>query len=296
VSNVENAPGVRIDAENPANAGADALRREAAWDLELDHVSVVYRGSPTPALAEVTLGVRAGDLVALLGANGAGKSTLLRVAAGLVAATSGTARVGGRDLPQISRQALARHLAFVPQSETMPVGFRVRDVVAMGRAPHQGAWMRETAEDAAAIDDAVGRCDLARLVGRSVETLSGGEQRRVAIARALAQRPRVLLLDEPAAFLDVRHRLGFYELLAETAARDGIACAVAMHDLDAAARFATSVVLMREGRVLASGKPDEVMSAEQLGAALDAEIAVGVHPPSTRRYFLPLGPLRQPGC
>jgi iron complex transport system ATP-binding protein len=274
-------------------AGAVALDR--ALDLELDRVSVRYRGSPTPALADVSLRVRAGELAALLGANGAGKSTLLRVAAGLVAPTSGAARVDGRDVRSTERHALARHVAFVPQSETIATGFRVRDVVAMGRAPHQGMWMRETAEDSAAIGDAIDRCDLAALAGRAVETLSGGEQRRVAIARALAQRPRVLLLDEPAAFLDVRHRLGFYELLADAAAREGIACAVAMHDLDAAARFATTVVLMREGRVIAAGAPDHVMTTTQLGAALDAEVAVGVHAASGRRYFLALGPLEAPG-
>jgi iron complex transport system ATP-binding protein len=183
---------------------------------------------------------------------------------------------------------LARRVAFVPQSETVPVGFRVREVVAMGRAPHQGAWMRESPEDREAIDDALHRCDLGPLTERPVETLSGGEQRRVSIARALAQRPRVLLLDEPAAFLDMRHRLSFYGLLAEAAERERIACAVAMHDLDAAARFATSAVLLRGGRVVAAGVPRDVMTADQLGAVLGAEVVVGVHAPSGQRYFLPL--------
>jgi iron complex transport system ATP-binding protein len=96
------------------------------------------------------------------------------------------------------------------------------------------------------------------------------------------------LLDEPAAFLDMRHRLGFYGLLAEVAERDGIACAVAMHDLDAAARFATSAILLRGGRVMASGAPSAVMTADQLRAALDTEVAVGVHAPSGQRYFLPI--------
>jgi iron complex transport system ATP-binding protein len=275
-------------------SAAVALPVERTQDLEVERVSVQYRGSPTLALSDISLRVRGGELAALLGANGAGKSTLLRVAAGQVAPTSGAARVGGRDVRLTERRALAREVAFVAQTETVAAGFRVRDVVAMGRAPHQGTWMRETAEDSAAIEDALGRCDLAGLSGRAIETLSGGEQRRVAIARALAQRPRVLLLDEPAAFLDVRHRLGFYGLLAETAAREGIACAVAMHDLDAAARFATTVILMREGRVIAAGAPDDVMTTAQLGAALDAEVAVGVHPSSGRRYFLALGPLGAP--
>jgi iron complex transport system ATP-binding protein len=284
------------------NAGAgsrehDILRAEGASaasaraheaDLDLESVSVQYPGAPTPALSDVTLRVRAGEVAALLGANGAGKSTLLRVAAGMLAPTSGTARILGSDVATKRRRELAREMAFVPQTEAVAWGFRVRDVVAMGRAPHQGVWMHESAGDRAAIDDAIGRCHLEALAGRRVETLSGGEQRRVSIARAMAQRPRVLLLDEPAAFLDVRHRLSFYRLLADAASRDRIACVVAMHDLDAAARFASAAILMREGRVLASGTPDDVMTPARLEAALDAEVAVGVHAPSGERYFLPV--------
>ncbi len=278
VSHAENA---RPEPSTPASS-------PAAADLEFDSVSVRYPDAPTPALSDVTLRVRGGEVAALLGANGAGKSTLLRVAAGLLLPTAGAVRIGGLDARRDSRQTLARRVAFVPQSEVVPVAFQVRDVVAMGRAPHQGTWMRETSEDREAIDEAMARCDLAALAARPVETLSGGEQRRVSIARALAQRPRVLLLDEPAAFLDVRHRLLFYGLLAEAAERDGIACAVAMHDLDAAARFATSAVLLRAGRVVASGAPEDVMTADRLGAALEAQLGVGVHEPSGQRYFVPL--------
>ncbi len=274
-------------AENARSVTAVAAPDPSGADLELEGVSVRYPGGPTPALSDVTLRIRGGEVAALLGANGAGKSTLLRVAAGLLAPTAGTVRVGGLDVRHDSRRTLARRVAFVPQSEAVPIAFRVRDVVAMGRAPHQGGWMRESSEDREAVDEAIERCDLAALAGRPVETLSGGEQRRVSIARALAQRPRVLLLDEPAAFLDMRHRLSFYELLAEAAGRDRMACAVAMHDLDAAARFATSAVLVRAGRVVAAGAPGDVMTADQLGAALETKVVDGVHTPSGQRYFLP---------
>jgi iron complex transport system ATP-binding protein len=158
----------------------------------------------------------------------------------------------------------------------------------MGRAPHQGVWMVESADDRVAVEQAMERCDLRALADRTVDTLSGGEQRRVSIARALAQRPRVLLLDEPGAFLDMRHRLSFYGLLAEVAASDRIACLVAMHDLDAAARFASSAILMREGRIVASGAPGDVMTADRLEAALRTALAVGVDGPSGQRYFLPV--------
>jgi iron complex transport system ATP-binding protein len=274
---------------NPSDAVA--RRHPGRPELELDQVSVQYPGAPTPALSGLSLVVSAGEVTAILGANGAGKSTLLRVAAGLIAPTAGTVRVEALDIRRLSRSSLARIVAFVPESEVVPRGFIVRDIVTMGRAPHQGNWMRESAEDTAAVEEAIDRCDLLPLAGRLMETLSGGEQRRVAMARALAQKPRVLLLDEPAAFLDVRHRLAFYGLLAEAAARDAIACVIAMHDLDAATRFASCAVLMRAGRVVASGKPTDVMTPGQLGATFDADVAVGVHEPSGQRYFLPIRPL-----
>jgi iron complex transport system ATP-binding protein len=268
--------------------------------VELERVSAAYfhaaaRASRSGAsaggqraLADVSLRVEPGEVAAVLGPNGAGKSTLLRVAAGLLAPTEGRARLEGVEVRTLSAGDLARRVALVPQSEPVAAGFRVREVVAMGRAPHQGGWMREAGADRAAIDDAMARCDLEALAERPVEALSGGEQKRVAVARALAQRPRVLLLDEPGAFLDVRHRLELYELLAEATKRDGIACLVSMHHLDEAARHASRVVLLRAGRVLAAGPVDEVLTARLLREAFDAEIDVGVHAATGSRYFVPV--------
>lgn len=240
------------------------------------------------ALDSVSLAVWPGEIAVLLGANGAGKSTLLRVAAGLLVPEAGAVRIAGRDVGALERRATAREVAFVPQSEVAAGGFRVREIVAMGRAPHQSGWMRESPEDRAAVDEAIARCDLGSVASRAVDTLSGGEQRRVAVARALAAHPRVLLLDEPGAFLDVRHRLEQSDLLIELARRDRIACVVSMHDLDAAARTADRAVLLRDGRVVASGPPAEVMTAPLLRATFDADVHVGMHPASRRLYFVPL--------
>lgn len=247
-----------------------------------------YERGGRPALDGVTLRAQGGEVTALLGPNGAGKSTLLRVAKGLLRLESGRALVAGRDVQGMDRREAARLVSLVAQSEPVATGFRVGEIVAMGRAPHQDGWMYERPADRAAIDDAIERCDLSKVVGRPIETLSGGEQRRVAIARALATQPRVLLLDEPAAFLDVRHRLELCDLLCDVVVRDGIACLVAMHDLDAAARVAQKAVLMREGRVIAAGPPGDVMTAQTLHATFDTEVDVGIHAPSGRRYFVPV--------
>lgn len=253
--------------------------------LQLEHVSVRYPRASYPALEQVSLSVAPGQVAALLGANGSGKSTLLRVAGGLIAPYAGQVQALGRDVRGFDRRELARVVAMVPQSCTVALGFRVREVVRMGRAPHQDRWMREGDEDRAAVEGAIKRCDLGRLADRRVEELSGGEQRRVALARALAQRPRVLLLDEPAAFLDVRHRLDLHDLLAEVASAERLACVVAMHELDAAAHLATQVLLLREGRAIAAGSPDEVMTADLLRQAFDVDVEVSAHSPSGQKQF-----------
>jgi iron complex transport system ATP-binding protein len=250
---------------------------EAEHAAELQGVSARYAAGGPLVVEGVSLVARAGEVVALLGANGAGKSTLLRLLAGLLVPFRGLVKLGGKDVAGMERRAVARAVALVPQSERVAEGFRVREVVAMGRAPHQDGWLRMTPGDDAAVDDALGRCDLRAVADRAVETLSGGEQRRVAVARALAQKASVLALDEPSAFLDVKHRLELYDLLAEVAKRDRVACVVAMHDLDAAARVATHVVLLRSGRVVAAGTPDDVLVPARLRETFDADLDVVVH-------------------
>jgi iron complex transport system ATP-binding protein len=254
-----------------------------AWQAGAHHGGPPYRS----ALHEVSLTVRAGEVFAVLGPNGAGKSTLLRVASGLLAPDGGQVRCFGRDLARIDRRTLARDIAVVSQSDGVAAGFRVREVVAMGRAPHQDGWMRERDSDRAAVEDALARCELTAYAHRRVDALSGGEQRRVALARALAQRPRVLLLDEPAAFFDVRHRLALAALIADLVARDGIAALVALHDLDEAARLASQVLLLRDGRTVAMGPPALAMTPARLRETFDADIDVGVHPQTGRPFFVP---------
>jgi iron complex transport system ATP-binding protein len=240
--------------------------------LEVECLVVAFYTAAVPALDSVTLSVAGGEILSLIGPNGAGKSTLLRAAAALLVPQSGVVRVAGRDARALSRREVARLVALVPQGDELGNWFRVVEVVEMGRSPHQGRWMRTTPEDARAVESALTRCDLVALAGRRVDTLSGGERRRVAIARALAQQPRVLLLDEPSAFLDARHRRELEALLADVVATERIACIVTMHDLDAAARMSSRVALLNAGKLLAIGSPSEVMTPELLRRAFGVDI------------------------
>jgi iron complex transport system ATP-binding protein len=190
-------------------------------------------------------------------------------------------------MARVDRRRLARDVALVPQNDGPAEGFRVREVVAMGRAPHQGRWMREGPRDGPAVERALARCDLGDHAGRPVEALSGGEQRRVALARALAQEPRILLLDEPSAFFDVRHRVGLGALIRDLATCDGLAVLIALHDLEEAARLASRVLLLREGRAIFAGTPEDGMTPTLLREVFDADVDVGVHAQSGQRYFLP---------
>lgn len=246
-----------------------------------------------PRLREVDLTLHGGELVCVLGPNGAGKTTLVRVASGLLAPSSGEVLLDGAPIGARSRAEVARRLAVVEQMQEPAHGFTVREVVTMGRAPHQGGWMRATAEDGRVVEDALARCDVAALADRPAYALSGGEQKRVAIARALAQEPKVLLLDEPGAFLDVRHQLDLYELLAAEVKARGLACLVVMHDLNLAAQFADRVVLMKDGRVVAAGRIEDVMTWRTLKETFDADLYCGVNDLTGVRFFLPMRPAQR---
>jgi iron complex transport system ATP-binding protein len=246
--------------------------REAS--LVLRDVSAGY-GAAQDELQSVNLHVNAGEMVCVLGPNGAGKTTLVRVASGLLAPRTGAVSLLGRPLHEETRVGIAKVLAVVEQMQELAEGFSVREVVAMGRAPHQDAWMRLGDEDQRIVDDALASCELTSLRDRSARELSGGEQKRVAVARAFAQSPKVLLLDEPGAFLDVRHQLELYRLLAKAVARESLACLIVMHDLNVAAQYADRIVLMKNGSVVASGTVRDVLTETIVNDTFDCALYRG---------------------
>jgi iron complex transport system ATP-binding protein len=259
--------------------------------LSLTEVTAGYRSlrsAPEAAALEgATLTADVGDLVAVVGPNGAGKSTLLRLLAGTLAPDRGDVRLEGRSLREMSREEVARCVAFVAQSEEVRFAFTVRDVVMMGRAPHQDGWMRPTPRDAAVVDRALEMCDVGALATRPVGELSAGEQKRVALARGFAQAPRVMLLDEPTAFLDVRHQVALFEQLRAATAAKEMTAVVVTHDLTLAAAYASRVVLVKGGRLLAVGSVDEVLTEPRLREAFDWPLEVATVGASGTRVFVP---------
>ena len=255
--------------------------------IEVRKASFAYR--ERLAIDEVSFTARGGELVGLVGPNGAGKSTLVRLVAGLAAPSSGTVRLAGLDPAAAPRRAVARVAALVPQEPRAAWSFAVRDVVMMGRAPRQGLLALPSRFDRGAVDGALEACDLVQLADRRLDALSGGERRRVFFARALAQEPRVLLLDEPTAFLDLAHQVAAMRM-AEVAARAGLCVVAVLHDLNLAAASCDRLVVLSRGRVVAEGAPTDVLSAERVREVWGVPVWRGQNGATGAPVVLPIRP------
>jgi iron complex transport system ATP-binding protein len=218
-------------------------------------------------LRGVTFSVGPGELVGLIGPNGAGKSTLLKVIGGLWSGAKGEINLFEKPLARYSPRELARLIAQVPQATALDFPFTVQQVVMMGRNPYLGRFQLETGQDRRVAEESMRRTQILDLAGRLVHTLSGGERQRVLIARALTQQPRLLLLDEPTANLDVQHQLRILNLVRGLVREDGLGAVAAVHDLELAARFCDRLVLLHQGTVLAEGSPQDVLTSDHLWAA-----------------------------
>jgi iron complex transport system ATP-binding protein len=243
--------------------------------LELD---AVVAGYAAPVVHEVSLRVEAGEMLALIGPNGAGKSTVLRVAAGVVRPSSGTARVDGDDLGALPTRERARRVAVVPQEAPLPVGLLVREMVGLGRTPYVRLLLGPTRRDRQAVEAALVAVGISELADRRIDELSGGERQRVILARALAQEPRLLLLDEPTANLDLHHQVAMLELVRGLTREQGLAVVAAVHDLQLAALFCDRVILLNQGRVVSQGSPETVLRPSLLLEAFGQRVALSPHP------------------
>lgn len=242
--------------------------------LRLENVRYRYPGAASDALAGVSLSVDARQFVAVLGPNGSGKTTLVRVALGALAPIEGRADIDGRPAQAWARQELARIVGVVPQREDNLFPQRVRETVLLGRYPHLSLWGRERAQDHAAVERALAACDATDLADRWLWTLSGGEYQRVRVARALAQEPKLLVLDEPGISLDLKHEMGLFELIRALVDTQDLGVLMITHDLNLAARFADSLLLLEGGRLVASGAPADVLTQETVQTVFSWPVAM----------------------
>ncbi|MFJ8731439.1 ABC transporter ATP-binding protein [Streptomyces bauhiniae] len=259
-------------------------------------VTVAYDGTDVVHQAALTL--RPGQVTALVGPNGSGKSTLLRTVARLQRPRTATLTLAepgeGADAEAVDGLALtarefARRVALLTQGRPTPGGLTVRDVVEFGRYPYRSRWTRADAGGADAVRRALALTDLTELAERGAEHLSGGQLQRVWLASCLAQDTGVLLLDEPTTYLDLRYQVELLDLMRDLADDHGIAVGVVLHDLDQAAAVADRITLLRAGRIIADGAPEDVLTAERLTATYGIRIDVDTDPLTGRLRTRALG-------
>lgn len=255
--------------------------------------SVCVRFGERRVLDQVSFDVAPGEVVGLVGHNGSGKTTLLRVATRVLAPESGTVLLADQPISQLSRRELARSLATVPQDTALPYPFTALEVVLMGRAPHQPLLGLDRPIDLACARAAMRRLDIEDLSDRSIQQLSGGERQLVMFARALAQEPEILLLDEPTAFLDLRHRIDLLTAVRERVDEGGSALVVS-HDLGLIARVCDRLVLLSAGKIVAQGRPAEVLDPVVLQRAFGIEADIVIAPDGSPLVVPRLGAAARP--
>jgi ABC-type cobalamin/Fe3+-siderophores transport system ATPase subunit len=235
--------------------------------FRLENAGMRYNGNRV--LREVSVEFGPAEMVAIVGPNGAGKSTLLSIMVGLRDGYEGACYFKGREVREWPRRAFAREVSFVPQSLRLEFPFSAEQVVMMGRTPHCDGLF-ESPEDHAAVEEAMVLADALAFRGRDFRSLSGGERQRVVLASALAQKPKVLLLDEPTTFLDLQHQVGMYSLLRDLC-RSGLLVVAVTHDVNLAAAYSGRVLVLHAGRLVADAAPQDVFERERMREVFGVE-------------------------
>lgn len=252
--------------------------------LVVDNLTLVY--GKNPVVEEVSFAVKEGQFVAVLGPNGSGKSTLLRALCRLHKPQTGSISFAGRDLQDWRQQELAQQMAFVQQSSSVAFDFTVEELVMFGRMPYLRRFQAETEHDHAVVERYLRLTGLWEMRNRGLHSLSGGERQRVFVSQALVQEPRLLLLDEPTNHLDINHQLELLDLVATLNREQGITVIIVLHDLNLAALYAERLLVLKAGRLVADGSPNEVLQADLVQQTYGCTVSVLPHPVTERPQVL----------
>ncbi len=273
-------------------------RLDASWRPEpsapadgrvmLEACQVTFSFNGTPVLDQVDLRLEAGKMIGVIGPNGAGKSTLVRLLSRSLTPADGRIWLNGHNLNQWRPAELARVLAVVPQDPELPPAFTAWEMVLMGRTPYLGWMGHESEHDRAAARRAMEETHIWHLADRFIGQLSGGERQRVVIARALVQEPRVLLLDEPTAHLDISYQVEILSLIVRLVKERRLAALAIFHDLNLAAQYCDELVLLSRGQVVAQGAPGQVLTLSLLRQVYGTEVVVVPHPQNGLPTVLPV--------
>jgi iron complex transport system ATP-binding protein len=236
---------------------------------------------------QIDVAIPDGKITVIVGPNGCGKSTLLRALARLMVPKGGHVMLDGKDIHALPTREVARRLGLLPQAPISPEGILVADLVARGRSPHQSAFQQWSAADEAAVHDALAATELLDVADRRVDELSGGQRQRVWVAMALAQQTSLLLLDEPTTFLDLRHQIDVLGLLRKLNRTERRTLVLVLHDLNLACRYADHMIAMRDGKIVAEGTPNEVITAGVMAAVFGLDCTVITDPAAGTPLVIP---------
>jgi iron complex transport system ATP-binding protein len=255
--------------------------------LEAKQLTLAYDG--VPVVRNLNLTIPTGKITVLVGANGCGKSTLLRGMARLLKSKGGTVYLDGKAIFQLSSKTVAKKLGMLPQSPVAPEGLAVRDLVAMGRYPYQ-SWLQQwSTEDEQKVKEALAITTMTELADRALDSLSGGQRQRAWIAMVLAQDTDILLLDEPTTFLDLAHQVELLDLLYELQQLQGKTIVMILHDLNQACRYADYLVTVQQGKVYATGTPEQVMTEQMVREVFGLECRIVSDPLADTPMCIPMG-------
>lgn len=248
--------------------------------------NISYEHSASFQLKELDVHIKEGEIVSVIGPNGSGKSTFLRVIARLIKPESGEVMIDGKLIQSMKSLEVAKTLAMLPQIQDHQLDLTVGELVEFGRYPHRGAHGRLSKEDEEIVEWALNVTKLYRYKNRLLQSLSGGERQRAWIAMALAQRPKILLLDEPTTFLDISHQLEVMELVKELNAKFGMTVVMVLHDINQAARYSDRLVVLKNGEVQFDGIPQCVLCREMFQSIFD--IDADIYEEKGRTFFTPI--------
>jgi iron complex transport system ATP-binding protein len=240
--------------------------------IEGEDIRFSYDG--VEVLKGISISLRKESMVGLLGANGAGKSTLLKILSGILNPKSGRLLYGSKELTRLDKREIAKRIAYIPQDSTFGFPFSVQEVVLMGRAPYVGRFEFERERDLQITMSAMETVGISHLRDRPITEISGGEKQLASLARALAQEPEVMVLDEPATFLDVKHKTRIMKLLRGLKKERGISVIAATHDVFSALFYFDEIIMLKDGRIFAQGGVEDVIKQEVLTAVYGIEVAV----------------------
>lgn len=253
--------------------------------IKIDALSFSY--DKETVLNNISLGINQNDFVSIIGPNGSGKTTLLKHIARLIQPDRKKVWINNRDIRDYNQLELAKVMALVPQESHFEYGFSTFDVVMMGRHPHVKGFKGETLQDVKIVEHAMKQTDTFQFKDRQINSLSGGERQRVILARAIAQDASILLLDEPITYLDIHHQIDIISLIQSHCKEHNKTVVAVLHDLNFALKFSDSIILVHDGHILCVGKPEEVLTEENLKVAYGIDVEL-IRKKGVLSYIIPL--------